>query len=461
MEEIKPQEGPQERFLASSADVAVYGGGAGGGKTFACIMESTRHIDVPGFGVVFFRRTTKQIRNEGGLWDESEKMYPHLNGIPSESILKWNFPKKTSITFAHLEHEKNKRDWQGAQIPLIIFDELTHFTETQFFYLLSRNRSVCGIKPYTRATTNPKNGSWVKRLIQWWIDVDTGYAIPERSGVLRWFIRIKNQIIWGDSREELIEKYGDDQYPLSFTFISAKLEDNPKMMEADPGYRAKLRALPEHERLALEEGNWNSTAQEGSYFKDEYWKVVDFVPEPLDSVVRYWDRAGTLPNPLNPDPDWTAGVKIGRGRSGSFYILNVTRFRVDSSDVEQMIKNVASQDGDEVKIWLEEDPGSAGKFEASYLIKQLVGYAVESIRPSGDKETRAKPYAAQVKAGNVYLLRGDWNQDYKDECRQFPHGKKDQVDASSGGFSVILTESSGEFTDDMAEYNETELEERW
>src|SRR5947209_1730770 len=89
---IGPQPGPQTAFLASPADIAIYGGAAGGGKSWALLLEPLRHVHVPDFGAVFFRRTGVQIRNEGGLWDESAKLYPHLGGRPREQALEWRFP---------------------------------------------------------------------------------------------------------------------------------------------------------------------------------------------------------------------------------------------------------------------------------------------------------------------------------------------------------------------------------
>ncbi|HEX7001093.1 MAG TPA: terminase family protein, partial [Trueperaceae bacterium] len=142
---IRPQPGPQEAFLASSADIVVYGGAAGGGKSYALLLEPLRHITtVPGFGAVIFRRTSVQVRNEGGLWDESEAIYGPAGLKPRESVLEWEHtPTGNTVKFAHLEHEKNVLDWQGAQIALIGFDELTHFEAKQFWYMLSRNRSTC------------------------------------------------------------------------------------------------------------------------------------------------------------------------------------------------------------------------------------------------------------------------------------------------------------------------------
>ena len=119
---------------------------------------------------------------------------------------------------------------QGQQAKTILdigegeFDELTHFTWRQFSYMFSRNRSTCGVRPYIRAGCNPDAASWVARWVEWWIDAATGLPIPERSGVIRWFVRDGDNIRWGDSPAELRRDYPDAGDPLSFTFIGATLE---------------------------------------------------------------------------------------------------------------------------------------------------------------------------------------------------------------------------------------------
>src|ERR1700733_733767 len=105
MEGIRPQPGAQERFLSSSADIAIYGGAAGGGKSFALLMEPLRHIGNPEFGGVIFRRTSPQITNEGGLWDEAGKLYPLVGGDARVGNLEYRFPTESSISFRHLQHE--------------------------------------------------------------------------------------------------------------------------------------------------------------------------------------------------------------------------------------------------------------------------------------------------------------------------------------------------------------------
>lgn len=284
---VRPQPGPQTTFLASAADIAIYGGAAGGGKTWALLMEPVRHINNPNFGAVFFRRTTVQIRNEGGLWDESQKVYPLLSGAPREHILDWKFPSGATVTFTHLEHDKTRLNWQGAQIPLICFDELTHFSPSQFWYMVSRNRSTCGVRPYIRATCNPDVDSWVADFIAWWIDPDTGLAIMERAGVLRWFVRINDRLIWADSRDELaghLDSNGEPIPPKSVTFIPAKLTDNLALMAADPGYLANLMALPTVERERLLGGNWKIKNTQALVFTN--WRVVAF-KTPTDAISRF------------------------------------------------------------------------------------------------------------------------------------------------------------------------------
>lgn len=199
MSKIMPQKGPQESFLISGADIVIYGGAAGGGKSWALLMECLRHRKVKGFSAVVFRRNSTQVRNPGGLWDTSCEIFPHAGGIPKESTLEWDFEGKGKVKFAHLEHDKTRFDWQGSQVVLFGFDELTHFSWSQFVYMLSRNRSTCGVKPYIRATTNPDPDSWVRRFISWWIDESSGYPIPSRNGKIRWFFIQNDQTIWGSS----------------------------------------------------------------------------------------------------------------------------------------------------------------------------------------------------------------------------------------------------------------------
>jgi len=207
---LEPQEGYQKAFLSCPADIVIGGGSAGAGKSFALLLDTCRYIQVPGFDAVIFRRITPQIRNPGGLWDTSRDIYSLVGATPKESVLEWAFrvgqDGLASIKFAHLEHEKNVHDWQGSQIAYIGFDELQQFSERMFFYMFSRNRSGTGIRPCIRATCNPDPDSWLAKFIEWWIDQETGFPIPERDGVIRYFIRDNSVTVWGDTMQEVIGK---------------------------------------------------------------------------------------------------------------------------------------------------------------------------------------------------------------------------------------------------------------
>jgi hypothetical protein len=210
-----------------------------------------------------------------------------------------------------------------------MFDELCHFTESQFWYLFSRNRSDCGVKPQTLGCCNPDPKSWVKKFIAWFLDPETGLPIQERCGKLRWFWREKGDLVWANSKSELERKYKADHpedkklrkfSPKSMTFIAGLLErDNKIFMEKNPDYLGNLLAQDPVLRAQLHDGNWNVDYIAGSMFKRAWFNVTDALPAGLFSFVRFWDLAASEPTPQNPDPDCTDSVKLGRlpdGRRG-------------------------------------------------------------------------------------------------------------------------------------------------
>lgn len=455
---IRPQQGKQQDFLATAADIAIYGGSAGSGKTWALLLEPLRHVVTNAqFAAVFFRRNTTQVRNPGGLWDASLKLYGLIGAQPLSVPLEWRWPKGGKVKFAHLEHEQTVIDWQGSEIPLLCFDELTHFSAQQFFYMLSRNRSMCGVRPYVRCTCNPDADSWVAEFLAWWIDQKTGFPIPERSGVLRWFIRLNDTLLWGDSAEELIREYGDPSLPAdhddqvkpkSVTFIAAKLTDNPALMKADPGYLANLKALPLVDQARLLGGNWKIRPAAGLLFRREWCEVVDAAPTTVEWV-RYWDMAATEKIEGN-DPDWTVGTRLGRcSATGLLYVGHVSRMRVSPLKVEQAIENTAKSDGRGTRIGLPQDPGQAGKAQASYLVRKLSGFNVTARPETGDKVTRFGPFSAQCQAGNVKVLRGAWNEEWFVSLESFPDAVHDDDADSAGGAFEMFTMSNTNALDYM------------
>jgi predicted phage terminase large subunit-like protein len=229
----------------------------------------------------------------------------------------------------------------------------------------------------------------------------------------------------------------------------------PALAEAnDPLGRAPGTALwPEWEdreallrkREMIGERAWSALFQQlpqpsdGRVFLCERIGVINDAPDG-EVTVRAWDLASTQDTGRN-DPDWTVGVKMSRDVSGRYVVLHVARIRGTPHQVEHLIVTTAREDGKAVLISIPEDPGQAGRSQISYLVRQLAAFHVHSSRDTGAKATRAMPLASQVEAGNVSILRADWNKQFLNELQDFPWGRKDdQVDALVRAFHVLATQ---------------------
>lgn len=418
-------------------------------NSFALLLEPLRYMDVEGYKAVVFRQNYTQIMAAGGLWDESSKMYRLLpNAVATMSPkAHWTFGGKAVINFDYLARDDDVYKWQGSQICFIGFDELTHFSEKQFFYMLSRNRSTCGVKPYVRATCNPDADSWVAKFIAWWIDPETGYPIKERSGVKRYFTRVDDTVIWGNTAEECAEKSGVDiSLCKSVTFIASSIHDNKALLAADPSYLASLNALSLVERERLLNGNWKIKPAAGLYFPRNGIRIVKTIPDKLLTSVRAWDLAATEITTSNKDPDRTCGTLWGRMRNGQYIILDGIRVAKNAANVRDLIVSTAKQDKTMYgtsKIFIPQDPGQAGKDQSRSYAKILTGYSFMSNPVTGNKITRAEPMAAQWQNGNIYMLEGEWNKPYLDEMDGFPDLLHDDyVDSSSDGFRIVSNYSA-------------------
>ncbi len=420
-------------------------------KSYACLLEPTYHIHNPQFEAVIFRRIRRQITGPGGLYKRSLEIYPQLGGRFNKSDLVWTFPSGATVRFAYMQYEEDVESWKGTEIPLIEVDEVTEMSEYQFFYLLSRNRSLCGVTPYMRAFTNPDSESWVKTILAPWVDEDflednnvpAHWRHVAESGEVRWFVRENDTIRWCDA---------DTPFAISITFIRADVYDNKLLMEKDPGYMAGLEALPEMEKRRLKYGDW-SARPSGKKFRREWFKhVFDEMPADIERFVRFWDKAASeepKKNSRKSGPDYTAGVLIGRRRAGAYpryVVLDALWERKDPGGVEELIKTIAEQDGRHVEIRIEEEGGSSGKDDIfNFVTKVLEGFAVEGKRSSGSKEIRANTFSSQAKIGNVGLMRGTWNKGFLNFLVAFPDPTihDDVPDAASGAMNELFLTYDG------------------
>ena len=270
---------------------------------------------------------------------------------------------------------------------------------------------------------------------RWHVDDLSGRLLNEMNNGTgeKWEV-INLPAIANDSNDLLNRNIGDPLWPEAYN--REELEQIKK-------------AVGERDWSALYQGE--PTLSTGSIFKVNMLNIVDAAPT-NSQVVRRWDFAASK-DVGKYDPDWTVGVKMQRNTDGGYTILDIVRLRGLPDEVEKTVKAVASQDGYDVKIVIPQDPGQAGVAQAQYYAKILSGYKIEAVRETGDKATRADPFASQVNIGNVSLLRANWNRTYIDELAAFPSGSHDdQIDASSGAFEQIcLKENITAFYERMAD----------
>jgi phage terminase large subunit-like protein len=423
-----PKSEPQRMFVTSPADIVLYGGSAGSGKSFMALIDVLRYIDDPYYRCVFFRKTSKLITNPGALWDEASDIYPKFKGVPNKSALKWTFPSGAEIYFSYLEQEKQKYDWKGAQLSAVYFDETTEFTETMCSYLASRLRSKAKVNSYMKWLTNPDANSWLRKYVDWYLQED-GRPDRSKSGIIRWFVRRGDDVEWANSKQELIDRFGEGTEPKSFTFISATCLDNPVNLENNPGYLSELKSLPRVERERQLHGNWHVTEESSGYFKKEWVTETGNLVTPLEcqnvrklATVRAWDLASELPSEVYPNPDYTACVKMSLGVDGYYYIEEAYKFRQRPHEVQKQMKEEAQRDGSSCTVVFPQEVGAGGKYASESHSKNLAGFHFKQAKTSGSKISRFLPFSAAAEAGLVRVVKKEY---YKDPWTGATYGWSD------------------------------------
>lgn len=462
---ITPQPGPQQQALESAADVVIMGGAAFGGKTVALLADGLKRANHPDYRGVAFRRTVPLITMAGGLWDTSRRIFGGAGEPLKSPVHTWRFPSGAELAFHHLQYLETAEAWsRGARSPWIGFDQLEEFEEAQFWHLFGRSLGRIF------ATCNPipdddPVGGWLARLLSWWWHPATGYAIPERAGVTRWFYRRDREILWYGSREEALEANPDlaeDRTasghiravePTSIAFFPAGIDDNPAGETEDPRYRSRLHGLDEVERERRLRGNWKIRDASGGQYTREWFegRFLDGVrEEDVVARVRFWDKAGTGLTPSQvarhgaPKSSKSASVRMARVRVGEgipdlYVIEDATGEYLEMAARERHIRATAEADTAAVPVRVEQEPGSGGKDSARLTVGFLAGFDAAAIRPAASKLERGKPMISQARAGNVFLLRGAWNSRLLSALTSWDGGRSgsDEADAAHGAFNFL------------------------
>lgn len=252
-----PNVGPQTLAYFTEADETFYGGSAGGGKTaLLCGIAVNEHKISH-----LFRREATQVR---GLIDELTKIIGNTDGLNQSPPVSWRLPGGRMIEIAGVKDESDKEKWQGRASDLKGFDEITHFSESQYRYIIGWNRST---DPAQRcrviATGNPPTtaeGLWV--ISYWGAWLDPNHPNPAVPGELRWYTTIDGRDVELPNGDP-VEVNGKIVRPRSRTFIPAKLEDNPDLMRTN--YASVLEAMPEELRKRLRDGQFIAQLEDDEF----------------------------------------------------------------------------------------------------------------------------------------------------------------------------------------------------
>jgi predicted phage terminase large subunit-like protein len=409
----------------------------GGGKSYCGLLRHLRWINDPHYRGYVVRKQQTSIMVAGGLFDEAYGLYRAFDPKvkPNKKAMTFTFSSGAIVAMGHCETNEDAEKWRGRQVSACMIDEATQLIEDHVLVILSRLRSKAKMKPNLFLTCNPSPDSFIRKWIDWWIipkgEENAGRSNPERDGKIRWFIRQNNEMIWADSRQELLDTYGSHVLPLSLQFISATIYDNPPLIKSNPGYLANLQGLKRVKQERDLWGNWDIREDTSGYWK------ADWLGEPINpfeqevvSYCRAWDIAGSLPSESLPNPDWTAGVLISKTKGGIYIIEDVVRFRARFGEVLQKIIETAASDPDGTQIILPQEPGQAGKAAGQMMIKELISEGFYArMRPSNkSKVIRFQPFAAATEAGLVRYVTGPWNDEYFSELESFDGSRKNKDD---------------------------------
>jgi len=403
----------QALALICPANELLFGGARGGGKSYGGIIDFMKQIPVLGGRSkgIAFRKTYRELDD---IVEKCKDLLVPLDFAYHKGDNYFQHPSGAKYILSYMERPEDAESHQGFAYSHIFFDEIGNYKSLNAIELMKATLRGYPIPPRMFLTANP--GGRAHELIK------ARYPI-------------KNPMTLSTDEDGWIKAY----VPSLFT-------DNHHLVANDPNYiKRATSGLPEYLRQAWRFGNWDISTDAGMFFSVEDFanQYVDINKLPgMAHSVRCWDRAASEPSKSYPDPDYTAGVKIGLSAAKDYYITDIKLCRKRSAHVRDLIMQTAIEDGKNTTIILFQDPGQAGKGEAEDMKRFLSAYPVKVMTETGAKHTRWKSFSSGVQNQIVYIVRARWNQPYIDEAVQltdnpddYPHD--DMTDAASGAYNYL------------------------
>ena len=442
---LAPASIPQEQFLDSESTVTLYHGSAGGGKTFAIIISLVKFALRKNTTAVVFRRTSTQLRQNGGIWQEATAIFKRMFGkdviIRNRDMEIYVRSTNATIKFSHLQHQSDINNHLGAQYSLIVFDEATLFPfEEMILPLFCRLRNArVDYTPQILWATNPMYNHGIYHWINDFYLDEFGIPTEEKSNVERYFVLQNNKPLWYNTRKEAeaIHGSGPDSPVQSFRAIRAHVTQNIPLMKANPGYIASLKALPDIKRRIFLDGSWTAREEEAGLILRSMFNMVEHPNINARKRVRSFDLASQPVSTQSPNPDWTRGVLISKDDRGIYTVEDIVSLRDRPHIVEQLIYDCAEDDPSGTVTTYPIDPGQAGIARAADMKRHLAekGKSCKIIRPNKSKRTRFLAFSAIAEAGYVNVVRADWNEEFFNELEEFTglktRERDDMVDCCS------------------------------
>lgn len=448
----------REVLMDDDTDMLLVGGGMGGGKTYLALLKALKYCQDPAARVLIVRLTYPVIKAIGGLVDESQHIYAQFGAEWRVQPLEWRFPNGAIVKFVAMP--VNIEDVKGWQATNIIVDEGADFKLTDILALKERIRGArYKGKLSMTITCNPDRNSWLYPFVEFCLD-ENGVPRKDTENITRYFIVRSGKVLWGNSHDELYAEHGQGLNrdpekgritfsPTSFRFIPMDIYSNPVLLKNNPQYLQNLLSGTRTSQLRFLHGSWTAVPEGTSVFNRDWIKIVEFAPTNPAAKVRSWDLAHSVPSETYPDPDWTAGLRMSRTRSGGYCIEDVQRDRKLTDGVVKMIIDTAHNvDGTDCPVTIPRDNGG-GKAASMFFMREFAeaGMNVKGVAISGhsSKMQRFLPFCTLAESGCVTMVRGAWNEDFLTELEHFSgsrNEKNDQVDCCSDAFNALARQTS-------------------